>query len=201
MQGRATLDIRVHRKNMEVPHGLLEAAERKLAKLDALLDESGWVELGFVEEQNPRIADKYHCEIVAHLKGHRLKVEASAGEPFGALDQAAQKVDRQVRKLKGKRVDRRRRANNHLAGDPGEVGNLAVPPVEPGAEGAEADDRPPRIVAMEQADAKPMAPLEAAMQLDVLGQDFLLFVNAETDRAAVIYRRRDGDYGLIEAPG
>ncbi len=98
---------------MEVPQNLLDATERKLAKLEAFLDESGWVDVGFVEEQNPRISDKFHCEIVAHVKGHRLKVEGSAGEAMVALDQAAQKVDKQVRRLKDKRVRRRR---NNTAG-------------------------------------------------------------------------------------
>lgn len=192
---------------MEVPQNLLDATERKLAKLEAFLDESGWVDVGFVEEQNPRISDKFHCEIVAHVKGHRLKVEGSAGEAMGALDQAAQKVDKQVRRLKDKRV-RRRRNNTESLGEfaadgDGQMADVVPmdtggPATEPGQPGEPGD---PVIVDVRQADAKPMSPQEAALQLDARGQDFLLFVNAENGRAAVIYRRRDGDYGLIEAPG
>lgn len=186
---------------MEVPQNLLDATERKLAKLEAFLDESGWVDVGFVEEQNPRISDKFHCEIVAHVKGHRLKVEGSAGEAMGALDQAAQKVDKQVRRLKDKRV-RRRRNNTESLGEfaaDGDGQTAGMVPMDTGGPATEPGE--PVIVDVRQADAKPMSPQEAALQLDARGQDFLLFVNAENDRAAVIYRRRDGDYGLIEAPG
>lgn len=194
---------------MEVPQGLLEAAERKLAKLEPMLDESGWIELGFVEEQNPRIADKYHCEIVAHLKGKRLKVEGSAGEPFAALDQATGKVDKQVRRLKDKRVRKRQRGNGagvdaaRVAGG-GDIEHVLD--AEPGSGGITESDGSdesdaPAIVDVREADGKPMTPVEAAMQLELRGQEFLLFQNAENGRAAVVYRRRDGDYGLVEVPG
>ena len=182
---------------MEVPQDLLIAAERKLAKLEAFLDESGWVEVGFVEEQNPRIADKYHCEIVAHVKGHRLKVEGSAGDPLSALERAAEKVDGQVRRLKDKRVKGRLRRGNgsrsSVSRDNGQA--AAVPSV-----GRERSSRPAAIVEMSEVDGKPMTPLEATMQLEVLSVPFLLFLNAETDRPAVVYRVAAGDYGLVEMP-
>ena len=185
---------------MEVPQDLLAAAERKLAKLEAFLDESGWVEVGFVEEQNPRISEKFHCEIVAHVKGHRLKVEGSAGEPLSALERATDKVDRQIRRLKDKRVTRRlgRGYGTAAAGSA---------PVEGNGEAARAASvsgervaRRPAFVVTAEADGKPMTPLEATMQLDMSNEPFLLFLNAETDRPAVVYRVGGGDYGLVEMP-
>lgn len=194
------LDLRVHRKNMDVPQALRESAERKLARLAPFLDASGWIELGFVEEQNPRIPDRYHCEIVAHLRGRRLKVEGSAGEPFAALDVAMHKVDQQVRRLKDRRVRRRKGNHANLRND-GNHGPLRAhegavpPPAEPGARSPNTHD----IVRVERPVAKPMTPDEAALQLEALGYDFLLFTNAETDRAAVLYRRGDGRLGFMEA--
>ncbi|HLF99197.1 MAG TPA: ribosome-associated translation inhibitor RaiA [Acidimicrobiia bacterium] len=184
---------------MELSADLLEAAERKLAKLDAFLDESGWIEIGFVEEKNPRIADKYHCEIVAHLKGHRLKVEGSAADPLGAIDRAADKVERQVVRLKDKRVKRRlgrRSGGLSEAGANGASANGGAPVVSSGVR-----ERLPSIVDRTEVDAKPMTPVEAAMQLELLGTPFLLFHNAESGRAAVVYRHRGADYGLVEMPG
>lgn len=189
---------------MEVPADLLQAAERKLAKLEAFLDESGWVEIGFVEEKNPRIADKYHCEIVAHLKGHRLKVEGSAADPLGAVDRAADKVERQVVRLKDKRVTRRLGRRNGGAPDVGANGALRKGPSPNGAATAattRAREGLPSIVDRAEVDAKPMTPVEAAMQLELLGVPFLLFHNAESGRAAVVYRHRGPDYGLVEMPG
>lgn len=206
------MEIRVHRKNMDVPQGLLDHAERKLSKLEALVDRSGWVELGFVEEQNPRISDRYQCEIVAHVKGRRLKVEAAAPDATAAFDAAVHKVGEQVRRLKDKRVKRHqgRKAAVHFQNGQGggEVvgeGLEDVPPVSAGAP-ADLDEEeqlvPPdgaaRIVRVPSADAKPMTPEEAAMQLDLLGHAFRLFINAESGQAAVVYRRSDGDVGLLE---
>jgi len=205
---------------MEVPADLRDMAERKLSKLEAFLDESGWVELGFVEERNPRIAAKYHCEIVAHLKGRRLKVEGSAGDPLAALEAAVHKVDRQVRRLKDKRTRgswRRKSGNhgNHAAERNAPIADAPIidpPPAAPGVDGAgdegpallapdeTSDDGLPRITEVREADAKPMTPVEAALQAETLGQEFLLFQNADTGRAAVVYRRARGDYGLVETP-
>lgn len=185
------MDIRLHRKNMEVPAALRDAASRKLAKLESFLDDSGWVEVGFVEEQNPRIAAKYHCEIVAHVKGHRLKVEGAAGESLMALDAAVDKLEEQVRRLKDRRVTSRhprKSGGNHSASG-------AVP-----AERAPRTRRPV-IVREDEVDSKPMTPEEAVMQLDALERGFLPFVNAETGSAAVVYRRPDGNYGLVEVAG
>lgn len=184
---------------MDVAPALLETAERKLSKVEPFLDASGWVEVGFTEEQNPRIADKFHCEIVAHVKGRRLKVEGSAPDALSALEQAASRIEKQVRRLKDKRV-RRRRGNG--APSTGEM-PLVPPPdvVAPEPEAPDMGEGPagPAIVEMGEADGKPMTPTEAAMQLDLLELEFMLFHNSETSRAAVIYRRRDGDYGLVES--
>lgn len=187
---------------MEVPAGLREAAERKLGKLAAFLDPSGWVEVGFVEEKNPRIAGRYHCEIVAHVRGRRLKVEGSATEPYAALEVATERVEKQVRRLKDKRVTRRHRGEGYGANSrgPGNPGHANPAPGEDDAAPRPSPQSRPRIVEVSVPDAKPMTPAEAAVQLDLADEPFLLFVNAETNRAAVIYRLSNGDYGLKELP-
>ena len=201
-----TLEIRVHRRNMEVPQGLLQAAERKLGKLEPFLDASGWVEVGFAEEHNPRRSDKYHCEIVAHVKGHRLKVDGSGGEPHAALDAAVEKAVGQVQRLKGKRMSRRRGRAARMAAHAGELSPngdaadvLEEALAEPGP-GPDSEHRAPALVTdVQVADPKPMTAEEAALQLDAQGREFLLFQDADTGRSAVVYRRGDGAFGLVRA--
>ena len=188
------MDIRFHRKNMEVSEDLRTAVGKKLGKLGAFLDESGWVEVGFVEERNPRIPDKIHCELVAHVKGKRMKVEGSAGDALTALEDAAHKLDQQVRRVKDKRTNRHlpRRVSTISSSSDESIDTASAP--EEGSTG-------PVIVRIERADLKPMTPDEAVLQLEVLDREFLLFPNAETGNAAVIFRRGDGTFGLIEATG
>jgi putative sigma-54 modulation protein len=190
---------------MDVSSGLREAAEHKLGKLATLLDGSGWVDVGFIEEQNPRIAEKFHCEIVAHVKGRRLKVEGSAGEPFAALDAAVDRVERQVRRLKDKRLGRRVRDRLSPSRGNSAGPELDAPDFDADALGSEFEETPapagsgePAIVEVRQVDAKPMTPVEAALQAEAGGQEFVLFHNAESGRASVVYRRDDGGYGLVE---
>jgi putative sigma-54 modulation protein len=129
-----------------------------------------------------------------------VKAHACAPEPEAALDLAVDKVGKQVARIKEKRVSRShpRRRTSSVAGTNGDGdvdGELVLEPDD--------DDRGggPRIVKTKRFAAKPMDPEEAALQMELLGHDFFLFTNTETGNAAVLYRRRDGQLGLIEATG
>jgi putative sigma-54 modulation protein len=131
-----------------------------------------------------------------------VKAHACAPEPEAALDLAVDKIGQRVSRIKEKRVSRshprRRNGTNGTNGNgayagAGELGELE--------EEADDDESDARIVKTKRFTAKPMDPGEAALQLDLLGHDFYLFTNSETGRAAVLYRRHDGDLGLIETTG
>jgi putative sigma-54 modulation protein len=99
-----------------------------------------------------------------------------------SIDQLVDKLERQVKRYKGKRREGRRHAE------------AAIPepvPVVPSEEG-------PMIVKTKQFAVKPMSADEAVLQLELIGHDFFVFRNADSDEINVVYRRRDGDYGLIE---
>jgi putative sigma-54 modulation protein len=129
-----------------------------------------------------------------HGRGHIVRAKASAADALGAVDRVVDKLEHRMEKLKGKLVGRshpRRHGNHDLDDDDA---------------GAEADATDPtavgsvtRIVKTKRFDIKPMTPEEAALQMELLGHDFFFFTNAETVRAAVVYRRADGDIGLIDA--
>lgn len=185
------MEIIVRGKNIEVSEVLRETAIGKMAKLDRFANGSTRAEIDFSELKNRRIHDKHVCEVLVHLKGSLIRSHAAAPEPFAALDLVIDKLEHQVKKLKEKRVSRMHPRPSR--------GAQAVPAVL-GDDRRQSDtDNEMRIVKVKRIDIKPMPPEEAGLQMDLLGHDFFFFTNSETGRSAVIYRRVDGDLGLIDS--
>lgn len=201
------MDIVVRGKNRPVSSRLDATAREKVARIAKFTHDAGRVEVDFAEQQHRRIAESQLCEITVHLKKHFVKAHACAPEPEAALDLAVDKLGHQVARIKEKRVSRshprRRNGTNGNGNGSAELsidgGSLAgVAELE---ELRPDDETEARIVKTKRFTAKPMDPGEAALQLQLLGHDFYLFTNSETGRAAVLYRRHDGDLGLIETTG
>ena len=192
------MDIVVRGKNVDVSPRLRKLARDKLNKISRFTHDAGRVEVDFSELRNRRVADNQVCDVIVHLKRNFVKAHATASEPATALDLVIDKIEHQVARIKEKRVTRSHAGRrNHVA--PGVDAGLAY-------DGAsDADDEEERlvdrIVKTKQFTMKPMVPEEAALQMDLLGHDFFLFTNSENGHAAVIYRRRDGNLGLIETLG
>jgi putative sigma-54 modulation protein len=188
------MDVVIRGKNVKVSKSLRTAAEEHLAKLDRYANGFARAEVDFSEERNPRIADSQKCEVLVHVKGHLLKAHASASEPFAALYAVCDKVEHQVKRLKDKRV-----ARSH----PKRVRTQRVelPPLDDEEEEDTQDGKTGQIVKTKEFTIKPMTAEEAVLQMDLLGHDFFLFTSSESGRAAVIYRRNDGNFGLIETAG
>jgi len=187
------MDVVIRGKNVKVSESLRAAAQEHLAKLDRYANGFARAEIDFSEERNPRIADNQRCEVLVHVKGHLLKAHASAPEPFAALYAVCDKVEHQVKRLKDKRI-----ARHHPRRVRGQ--RVELPPLEDEEED-EQEAQTARIVKTKEFSIKPMTAEEAVLQMDLLGHDFFLFTSSETGRAAVIYRRNDGNFGLIEATG
>jgi putative sigma-54 modulation protein len=193
------MDIVVRGKNRPVSSRLDEVAREKVSRIAKFTHDAGRVEVDFAEQQHRRIAESQLCEITVHLKKHFVKAHACAPEPEAALDLAVDKIGHQVSRIKDKRVSRshpRRRNGGNTSGNGNGVGVELEDDIDEDDDVSDA-----RIVKTKRFTAKPMDPGEAALQLQLLGHDFYLFTNSETGRAAVLYRRRDGDLGLIETTG
>jgi putative sigma-54 modulation protein len=187
------MDVVIRGKNVKVSKTLRTAAEEHLAKLDRYANGFARAEVDFSEERNPRIAENQKCEVLVHVKGHLLKAHASASEPFAALYAVCDKVEHQVKRLKDKRL-----ARSH----PKRVRTQRVelPSLEDEEDG-QPEPQTAQIVKTKEFMIKPMTAEEAVLQMDLLGHDFFLFTSSESGRAAVIYRRNDGNFGLIETAG
>jgi putative sigma-54 modulation protein len=191
------VDVTIRGRNVEISDGLRAMAEEKVSRLTRHLD--GWehAEIHFSEEKNPRISDKEVCEVTVWGHGHVIRAKAASSDAFASVDRVIDKLEHQMAKLKS-RIQSRSHPRR-----PVDSGHLDLPP-----EGANADDRgddrevdsnESKIVKTKRFDIKPMNPEEAALQMDMLGHDFYFFTNADTGVAAVVYRRNDGDLGLIDA--
>jgi putative sigma-54 modulation protein len=131
---------------------------------------------------------QFVVEVTLKVARYLLRAQEKGRSLRAAFDRAMDKIDRQLHRYKGRLIDRRRHAQ------PLPVA-VTPQPVEPST-----PPTPPPIARIKRFPVKPMSIDEAAMQMDLLGHDFFVFVNAETGKVNVLYRRRAGDLGLLE-PG
>jgi putative sigma-54 modulation protein len=178
--------LQVKGKNVEVSDSIREYAEKKLAKLERQLADPTQIELELAVEQNPSIAAHHVAEATIWTKGPTLRARESAEDVRASIDQLVDKLERQVVRYREKKQRRRGSARDN--GGPAVVGTPVIP----------AADEAPLVVKTKQFPVKPMTPEEAVLQLELVGHDFFVFRNAESGEVNVVYRRRDGNYGLIE---
>ena len=183
------MQVTISHRGAELSPRLEEVTREKIGRLDRYLDGMERAEVRFAEEKNPRLADRREvCEVTMVGHGHTVRCKVAAPDGFTAVDLAVDKLEHQLHKLKTKLVRR-----NH--------GGVKAAKVNGGTEAGVAEIEPARIVRTKAFVIEPIDPLEAASQMDLLGHDFYFFTNAATGRAAVVYRRSDGDYGLIDEAG
>ena len=175
--------LQVKGKNVEVSESIRTYAERKLGKLEKKLAAPTRVELELAVERNASIAANQVAEATIWTKGPTLRAREASTDMKASIDQLVEKLERQVIRYRDKR--RRRAART----DGGSLMQEASPT---------PDESGPRIVKVKQFAVKPMTPEEAVLQLDLIGHDFFVFQNADSGDLNVVYRRRDGNHGLIE---
>ena len=175
--------LQVKGRNLEVSEQIRKYAEDKLGKIDRLVADPTRVELELLVEKNPSISDNHVAEATVWTKGPVLRARESSTDIKASIDQLVDKLERQVKRYR----EKRRVAPRRHAPPPA----METPLVEP-------DDTSVAITKTKQFTVNPMTPDEAVLQLELVGHDFFVFRNAESDVINVVYRRRDGHYGLIE---
>jgi putative sigma-54 modulation protein len=175
--------LQVKGKNVEVSDSLKTYAQEKLGKLDKHLNDAARLELELAVEKNPSISENQIAEATIWTKGPVLRARETSADMRASIDLLVEKLERQARRYR----DKRRRG-------PGR----ATANHEPEAIPVVPDEENPVIVKTKQFAVKPMSPEEAVLQLELIGHDFFVFQNGDTNDVNVVYRRRDGNYGLIE---
>ena len=176
--------LQVKGKNHEISDTIRRYAEEKMQKLDRQLHELAEVELELRVEKNPSIADNQVAEATVRTKGPTLRVTEASTDMKASIDQLTEKLTRQIDHVRGKQRKGWHQRDN---GSPG--GPMSIPDEEEAGE---------QIVKVKQFSVKPMSPEEAVLQLELIGHDFFVFRSDDSGEVNVIYRRKDGGYGLIE---
>jgi putative sigma-54 modulation protein len=185
------MPVIVNGKNFEVSEAMRERVTQRMQKLERHFHFLQDAHVTLSTQRNWQIA-----EVTLQAAGHLLRAEERSNDMHASLDSVFDKVERQLRRHK-ERLSRKGRGA-------GEEESVATTEEEPAAGGAaEAPVESvvlPRVVRTKRFVMKPMSVEEAALQMELLGHDFFMFTNAETETINVLYRRKDGDLGLIE-PG
>lgn len=180
------MNVRIHGRNTEVTDDIRDLAQEKVDHAARIFDDISEVDVEFSENGNPRQSDaRYRVEITSKAGSQIVRVESSAFDARAALDTASDKYERQLRKLKERLIQRSRKASHKDL-------NPLVQPVD------EQHDRDAMVVRKKTFELRPMSVEEAALQMEMVGHDFFVFLDADTGKQSVLYNRRGGDLGLIE---
>jgi putative sigma-54 modulation protein len=203
------MKLLVKGKNVDVTRRVQEYAEKRLSKLSLQLDDDVTsMELEITEEKNPRVAAGHVAEVTVWTKGRALRAREASHDVYASIDLVAEKLARQVKKYHDKRVQARHggphghekdRWKGALQDNGNGNGDLpAGHEFATQTEESMAIDAQLRIVKTKQFSLGPISPEQAAEQMSLVGHDFFVFVNDETDETCVLYKRADGQFGLIE---
>jgi putative sigma-54 modulation protein len=174
-------------KNLTVSDKDSDYIERKLQRLERMLDERCEADVELRLEGNRKVADSHIVEVSLLIDGLSLRGEGAASTFRAAADEVVDKLERRTVDAKERPRDRRRAE---------QVRFEAAAELGP-AEAAEMGDQS-RVVKVKRFAIEPMFEEDAISRMEELGHTFFIFVNAEDERVAVLYRRRDGRLGLIE---
>lgn len=177
------MEITVIGRNIAITDALRSYAEKKVAKLQK------YFERGLMTGQVTMAVERgiHSVDITVAVDGLLLRGEEHTNDMYASIDGAIDNIDRQVKKYKT-------RINRKLRQEGNKIVESAV--VTTGDAVQEAPE--PRVVKTKRFAVKPMSVEEAIMQMELLGHDFFVFTNDTTEEVNVVYRRKDGNYGLIE---
>jgi putative sigma-54 modulation protein len=177
-------------RNLELTQTLRTEIERKLTRLDRIAHEDAEANVELIANASHASESAHVAEVTLVANGHVLRSSASGPTPIAALDTVLDRLERQAVRAKERPRSVRDRHSD-------EVATLmeaeAVKTIAP-----DEQEQRPSVVKLKRFDMQPMFEEDAIAQMEELGHDFFVFLNAETDAVAILYRRRDRSYGLIE---
>lgn len=174
--------IGIKAKNGTAPDALKGAVEKRVKKLERYFRHLEGIDVTY-----SLVRGRHIVEINIDADNLILRSEDRCPDLIAAVDNAIEKMERQIIRFK-----------NRIRDDHRKPTPIREPETEAPAATAEDEEFRPRIVRRKRVTMKPISPEEAAGQMELLGHDFFLFRNVDTDDVNVLYRRQDGHYGLIE---
>lgn len=165
-------------RNIEVTESLKSAIYEKIGKLEKFFSQDTEVQVTLSVEKN-----RQKIEVTIPVKGGIIRAEQTSSDMYVSIDLVEEKIEDQLKKYKNKIIDRY------------QGGKHFTPEY---IEETFEDENEIKIVKTKRFDFKPMDPEEACMQMELLGHNFFVFTNSDTDAVNVVYKRKDDTYGIIE---
>jgi putative sigma-54 modulation protein len=182
-------------KNFIISDRIREYVEKKVGKLDRYLPDIDETRIEITEEKTKSAKDRKIVQITLRTNGTILRAEERGEAIYACIDAVTEKIQRQIARYKGKRIDRWQGQNNKRK-EMEEMG--LMPELDPEILDALAEENERKIVRTKRFTALPMDQDEAVEQMELLGHDFFVFYNADLGRINVLYRRADNNYGLLD---
>jgi putative sigma-54 modulation protein len=182
-------------KNYEVPERVREYAERKLGRLERLLDDRTDATVELSVERHRSVQDSHIVDVTLIIDGQALRSSAAAPTHQAGIDAVIDRIER--RAVTFRETSRVRKSSQTVRGagaEPPEVDGRGAGARQAGA----GDESGSRVVKVKRFGIEPMFEEDAVARMEELGHAFFVFVNAENERVSILYRRREGDFGLIE---
>lgn len=175
------MDVSIFTRKLDMTPRLREYAEGKVEKLDRYLPTIDEARLDLEVEDTRSDEDRQVAQLTVWTRGTILRAEERTSDIFASIDAVLDKMYRQIARYKGKRQDRWQSRAEELP---------IQEPIEEETQG--------EIVRVKRFEVRPMTPEEAIEQMELLGHHFFVFLNAEEGAINTVYKRRDGDYGLLQ---
>lgn len=175
------MKIKIFGKNIEVTDGIRNAVEDKLGKLEKYFADETRVDVTLSVNKNEQ-----KVEVTIPVKGNIIRAEEISDDMYASIDMVEETIERQLVKYKNKLVNKKKVSRD----------NFTEAFIETDYD--EDEEEAVKIVRTKRFGIKPMDPEEACVQMELLGHNFFVFLNADTDEVNVVYKRKNNTYGLIE---
>jgi len=180
-------------RNVEVTDALRDYVNQKLSRLDRFNDQITDAKVVMTVRDVRDASRRNRVEVQINVPHGIIRAEEHHADMYAAIDKVSDVLERQLRKYKTKYLKHRQEITVEE-----QNGMIAAPVVDEDTDIDEDLPGAPEIVRQKRFDLRPMMPEDAVVQMEALHHDFYMFLNSQTNAAAVVYRRRDGNYGLIE---
>jgi putative sigma-54 modulation protein len=187
------MQLIVHGRNVEVTDWVREYVQKKVGKLERYLPQSNEVRAELTHSATRAANDRFTAQLTVWANGQIMRAEESTSDIFASIDATVDKMYRQITRLKGRRFDGRRRAAVAASLEAERAPELAVDETPDAEEPLNG-----HIIRRKQFLVEPMNEEEAVEQMELLGHDFYVFLNPTLNAVNVVYRRKDGNYGLLQ---
>lgn len=184
------MQLLVQGRNVEITDWIREYIDKKVGKLDRFLSEVSEARIELTHNATRASDDRYTAQITLRNNGQILRAEESTSDILASIDATVDKMSRQIRRYKGRRVQTRRRASSAVSAE----AELAATMVEDALD----EDEMGHIIRRKEFLMVPMNEEEAIAQMELLGHDFFVYYDMDAKGVNVLYRRRDGQYGLLQ---